>query len=170
MRIAIVGNAGGGKTTVSRRLAAELDLPLHHVDTHQFTPELKIKPFAETIEILNRIQGQSDWIIDGFGPLDIIEKRFELADKIIFVDLPLWRHYFWSGKRLLKSIWSPRAELPKGSYEISLEHIRKLFETIDRIHHKMRPELLRILGREQFKRKLIHITKVNQLGVISLEH
>ena len=37
-RIAIIGNAGGGKTTLARTLATSLDLPLVHVDAVQYRP------------------------------------------------------------------------------------------------------------------------------------
>lgn len=156
-KIAIIGNAGGGKTTLSRRLAQLYHLPLTHIDAIQFVDDLKIRPYKESIAILNEIQNQKAWIIDGYGPLDILQQRFQLADKIVFIDLPLWRHYWWCTKRQIKSLWLPRAELPPGSREASWAHTVKLYKTLWRVHKQMRPELLRILARESFRNKVLVI-------------
>ena len=161
-KIAVIGNAGAGKTTLSRRLAKIYELPLYHVDTYQFLPDLQMRPFKETVEILIPLQEQDSWIIDGFGPLDILEKRFALADQIIFIDFPLWRHYFWATKRQFQSLGSPRSELPKGISELNLQHVLKLYKTIRQVHEKMRPELLRILERPQNREKLLLIRTLPQ--------
>lgn len=156
-KIAVVGNAGAGKTTLSRRLAMVHKLPLTHVDSIQFLAGMKIRPYRESIEILKKIELQEEWIIDGYGPLDLIEKRFQLSDKIVFIDFPLWRHYWWSLKRQFINIFCKRAELPEGCNELSLQYLLKLFKTIKKVHYQMRPELLRIFSREIYKDKIIFI-------------
>lgn len=161
-RIAVVGNAGGGKTTLSRRLAEIHHLPLTHVDAIQFVAGMKIRPHAESLAILNQIQNQDLWIIDGYGPLDIIEKRFLLADRIVFVDLPLWRHYWWCTKRQIINLWSRRPELPEDCDELSLSHTVKLYKTLWRVHQQMRPELLRIFAREKHRDKMVFIRGVQE--------
>jgi adenylate kinase family enzyme len=163
MKIAVIGNAGGGKTTLSRRLAEKYNIPVFHVDSYQYLPDLKIRPWPETIQILNEIQAKADWIIDGFGPLDIIENRFSIADKIIFIDFPLWRHILWSTKRQIKSLWAPRTELPEGCNEFNFAHTIKLYKIIWRAHRQMRPELLRILARPSNREKVILIRTLRQL-------
>lgn len=153
-RITVIGNAGAGKTTLSRILAARYQLPLTHVDSIQFTAGMNIRPHAESIAILNKIQAEDKWLIDGYGPLDILEKRLELADKIIFIDFPIWRHYWWAFKRQIISLWSPRAELPKDCDDASMKQTIKLFKAMWKVHTKMRPEMLRILSREKLKSKV----------------
>ena len=156
-KIAIIGNAGGGKTTLAQKLGAQLSLPVTHVDSIQFLAGMKIRPHAESIQILNEIEARDAWIIDGFGPLDIIENRFQLADRILFIDLPLWRHYWWCTKRQMQNLWSKRGELPPGCDEFSIAQTRKLYRTLWKVHHQMRPELIRILSRPQFKNKTLRI-------------
>jgi adenylate kinase family enzyme len=156
-KIAVIGNSGGGKTTLSRQLAKNLGLPLTHVDTIQFVRGLKIRPHSESIESLEHIQRESQWIIDGYGPLDILEKRLELADTIIFIDFPIWRHFWWCTKRQIKNIWSPREELPEGCSELSWEHTKKLYKGLWQVHTKMRPEMLKILSRDYLQAKVIYI-------------
>lgn len=158
-RTAVIGNAGAGKTTLSRILAVKRGLPLIHVDSIQFLPGMKIRPHAESIRALLEIQAQEKWIIDGYGPLDILEQRLQRAEEIIFIDWPLWRHYWWAGKRQIQSLWSPRTELPAGCREASLEQTMKLFKTIGRVHRQMRPELLRILNRPGLQEKSVHIRR-----------
>lgn len=118
-----------------------------HIDSIQFQPGMKLRPYKETIEFLLEIQNNSEWIIDGYGPLDILEKRFAMADQILFLDLPLWQHIFWFFKRQLRNIFSQRAELPENCSEATIEQTRKTLRTILSSHKQMRPELIRILDR-----------------------
>lgn len=161
-RVAVIGNAGGGKTTLSRRLAEIHSLPLTHVDAIQFLPGMKIRPYRESIDILKKIQEQESWLIDGYGPLDILELRFQKAEQIVFIDLPLWRHYWWATKRQIKSLWLRREELPEGCEEFSLAHTLKLYKTLWRVHQQMRPELIKILVRESNKNKTIYIRTLRE--------
>lgn len=157
MRIAIIGNVASGKTTLARKLSQEKNIEVTHVDSIQFIKNLKIRPYKETIEILTEIQNKKSWIIDGYGPLDILEKRFELADQIIFLDPPIFKNYIRLALRQIKNIFFPRKELPAECNEICWGHTVKLFKTIHQLHTKMRPELVRILNREIYKKKLLHI-------------
>lgn len=164
-KIAIIGNSCGGKTRLSHFLAKKHQLPLIHVDQIQFMPGLKFRPFAESIQILKAEQAKTSWIIDGFGPLDILEDRLKLADQIIMIDLPIATHYYWAFKRVLKNIFiTQRSELPENSNERNWNHIVKLFKTIHQVHTKMRPEMLRILSREAYKQKTIIIQNTQTLN------
>lgn len=157
MRIVVVGNIAGGKTALSRRLAEIHGLPLTHVDSLQFLPGMKIRPLNETRQTLREISEGGAWLIDGYGPLDLIEKRFQAADHVVFVDLPIWRHYWWCTKRQLQNFWSRREELPEGCDERTWEHTKKLYKTLWQMHTKMRPELLRIFARENLRGKMIFV-------------
>lgn len=159
-RVAVVGNAGGGKTTLSRRLAELYQLPLTHVDSIQFLPGMKIRPFKESVEILAEIQSRDTWLIDGYGPLDIIVKRFELAECVVFIDFPIWQHFWWCTKRQIQNLWSRRQELPAGCSEVSWSHTVKLYKSIWKAHKLMRPELLKIFNRETLRDKMVYVRTV----------
>ncbi len=167
MKIAIVGNAAGGKTFLSRKLGARLSLPIVHVDSIQFLPQMKIRPHVETIVALRAAALKENWIIDGYGPLDIIEERFLIADRIIFIDLPLWRHYLWAVKRQIKHLWVRRIELPDGCREANISQSIKLFKSIWITHKKMRPELLKIFARDHLKPKMLSIRSLSELNRIA---
>ena len=161
-KIAVIGNAGGGKTAMSRYLAGRYNLPVVHVDAIQFISGMKVRPHKESIAMLLAHEDQEKWIIDGYGPLDIIVKRFAKADKIVFIDFPLWRHYWWCTKRQIKNLWSRRAELAEGCDERSWEHTVKLYKTLWRVHKQMRPELIRILNREHLRDKVVTVHTYSQ--------
>jgi adenylate kinase family enzyme len=66
-RIVVIGNAGGGKSTVTRRLAERSGLRQIEVDRLLWQADWKLTPAdiyeSEHVEII-----QSDgWIIDGLG-------------------------------------------------------------------------------------------------------
>lgn len=166
-RIAVIGNAGAGKTTLSRLLAKKYNLPITHVDTIQFTAGMNIRPHAESISTLTDIQAQEEWLIDGYGPLDILIQRLNLADQIIFIDFPIWRHYWWATKRQITSLWSPRKELPPNCNDATLQQTLKLYKTIWKVHTQMRPEMLRILSRENFKSKVISIHNLADWKIVT---
>lgn len=154
-KISIIGNVATGKTTLSRILSVELNIPVTHVDSLQFLPGMIIRPHRETIQDLLKIQTkQESWIIDGYGPLDILIDRLHKSDTIIFLDLPVYQMYLSCFFRQLKNIFSPRPELPAGCSELSLKHTVKLMKTIYQQHAKMRPELIRILSKDELKSKV----------------
>jgi adenylate kinase family enzyme len=163
-RIAIIGNVASGKTTLARLLSKTKNIPATHIDSIQFLPGLVMRPYQETIKILSEIQNQPAWIIDGYGPLDILEGRLQLSDQIIFIDLPVWLNYYWLIKRQLKNIFVPRNELPIGSSELTWAHTKKLFRSVNQINSKMHPELRRILSQEIYRDKLVRIESVSDLN------
>ena len=92
-RIAIIGNAGGGKSALARKLREILNLPVTHVDTIQYQSGWRRTPNDECDRILIEAAGKEHWVIDGFGNDDVIESRIDSADTVIFTDYPIWRHY-----------------------------------------------------------------------------
>ncbi len=167
MRIAVVGNAAGGKTKLSRKLGERYSIGVTHIDSIQFLPGMIIRPHAETIKTLRTVALKQSWIIDGYGPLDIIEERFLIADHIIFIDLPVWRHLLWAVKRQFENIFKKRAELPENCNEQKFSHFKKLLKSIWVAHQKMRPELLKIFNREHLLPKLIWVRSLSDLKKLS---
>ncbi len=100
------------------------------------------------------------WIIDGFGRLESMERRFREADKIVFVDFPLWRHYWWCTKRQFTSLWRPREELPAGCDEATIAYTLELYQILWRVHTKIRPKLLSIFDDEAIRNKVVRVTSL----------
>ena len=89
-KVMIIGNGGGGKTTLAYRVAEKHELPLIELDTLQFQPGWVRIAEADLRQEIKEIHDTDRWLIDGFGPWDQIEERARLADTIIFVDHPIW--------------------------------------------------------------------------------
>ena len=66
-KVAIFGNAGAGKSTLSRALAARSGLPLHTLDKIAWRAGGAPVPEAEYRRAHADILRQDQWIIDGYG-------------------------------------------------------------------------------------------------------
>jgi adenylate kinase family enzyme len=112
-RVAIFGNAGGGKSTLGRRLAELTGLPLYVVDMMQFRSSGIQVPRHEFLQAHADLLRRDGWIIDGFGGAAVAWERFAAADTLIYVDLPLLTHYIWVTKRLIKGLFANPKVGPK---------------------------------------------------------
>jgi Isopentenyl transferase len=107
-KVAVFGNAGGGKSMLSRQLAKITGLPLYVLDIIQFRegrywPEEQSGGKVSDEEYLKthrEILGRDQWIIDGYGSVASAWERFAVADTLVYVDLPLLTHY-WVSQRAL---------------------------------------------------------------------
>lgn len=118
-KVAIFGNAGGGKSTIARRLAELTGLPLYPVDMMQFRAvpgDVPSEvPHAEYLRTHSLLLTGDAWIIDGYGCRMSAWERFAAADTLIYIDLPLATHFLWVTKRLLKGIFVTTEGWPAGS-------------------------------------------------------
>src|SRR4029434_10118433 len=112
-RVAVFGNAGGGKSTLARRLAAATRLPLHVIDEMQFRAGGVEVSQDEYLRNHAELLSRDEWIIDGFGGARAAWERFAAADTLVLVDLPLITHYWWVTKPLILRLfvtakgWAP---------------------------------------------------------------
>ena len=88
-RVAVFGNAGAGKSRLARELATITGLPLHVIDMMQFRDGGEEVPHAEFLTTHAALLREDTWIIDGFGSVETAWQRFDRADTLIHVDLPL---------------------------------------------------------------------------------
>lgn len=103
-KVAVFGNAGGGKSTLARQLAQLTQLPLYPLDVIQYKPGGGEVPQAEYLKAHTELLSRDAWIIDGFGCVASAWERFSAADTLIYINLPLFTHYRWVTKRLLKGL------------------------------------------------------------------
>ena len=93
-RIAIIGSAGTGKSTLARRLGELTGLSVVHLDALYWHPGWLATPDEEWDAIVREIVSRESWITDGnYGRT--MEPRLERADTVLFLDFPrvvcLWR-------------------------------------------------------------------------------
>ena len=114
-RVAVFGNAGGGKSALARQLAGITGLPLHVIDLLQFRPGGAAVPHDEYVALHRSLITQDAWIIDGYGDTATAWERFGRADTLVYVDLPLSVHYWRVTKRLIKGLFADPQGWPKDS-------------------------------------------------------
>lgn len=114
-RVAVFGNAGGGKSTLARRLASLTGLPLHPIDRMLYRTGGEKVPHETYLAEHAGILLRDEWIIDGFGCAASAWARFARADTLVHVDLPLLTHYWWVTKRLVAGHFVTPAGWPEGS-------------------------------------------------------
>jgi adenylate kinase family enzyme len=120
-KIAIFGNAGGGKSTLARHLAEATGLPLFPTDKMKYRPGGAEVPHDEYLKAHAALLSRDEWIIDGFGCFSSAWQRFAAADTLIHIDLPLFTHAMWVTKRLLTGVyknpegWPENSPILKGS-------------------------------------------------------
>lgn len=66
-RVAVIGNASGGKSTLSRALGAALVLPVYSIDKLQWKPGWRHMPSADFEREHNTLIARDRWIIDGWA-------------------------------------------------------------------------------------------------------
>lgn len=91
-RIAVIGNAAGGKSTLARRIAAARGLPLRELDRIAWTADWLPTPAARFEAGLRDWLDAPGWVIEGTGRLPFLPMLIERASTLVLVDLPVWIH------------------------------------------------------------------------------
>jgi adenylate kinase family enzyme len=78
-RILVTGNAGSGKTRLSRKLARNLNLELIHLDQMVWLPRWEAAAMDERQRRIKEATQKPNWVIDG-----VSLKTMKAADVIVF--------------------------------------------------------------------------------------
>ena len=161
-KVAIFGNTGGGKSTLSQQLAKITELPLHILDKIQFQPGGAEIPAADYQRRHAQILAADRWIIEGFGSLETVWQRLDQADTLVFVDLPLYVHFWWVTKRLLTGYFKPPAGWPDQSplWASSLNSYRVLWLC----HQRLTPRYRQYIATVPSPRQVYHLRSPTQIA------
>ena len=160
-RIAVIGNAGGGKSRMAARLGDALDIPVYPLDKLQWRPGWVACPADEFDQQHDDLIQRDRWIIDGFATWDSIERRFDAADTIILVDHPLWVHYWWAIKRQFMCIFRPRPDFVENCPMLPKTWV--LLKMIWHINKNSLPRLIEMIHAKRGRKKVFHIRSPKQL-------
>jgi adenylate kinase family enzyme len=116
-KVAEFGNAGGGNSTLAKRLADLTQLPLYPLDMIQYGTGGGEVPHEEYLKAHADLLRQGEWIIDGFGCVASAWQRFSEADTLVYIDLPLIMHHWWVTKRLIKGLYATPEVWPRSHVE-----------------------------------------------------
>ena len=152
-RVAVFGNAGGGKSTLARRLSEITRIPLYVIDVMRFPNGGPAIPPDEYSRLHAELLRRESWIIDGFEDVSSAWERFARADTLVYVDLPLFTHFRWVTKRFVQGLFATPPGWPEGSPLISstISSYRVLWPC----HRHLTPKY-RALVMEERERKEVH--------------
>jgi adenylate kinase family enzyme len=160
LRTVVIGNSGGGKSTLARRLASTSKCDHVEIDALLWQPGWQLTP----VEIYNaehaRLIGKESWIIDGLGRLDSIPARLARATDIVLVDMPLWVHFWLAAERQLR--WSSGLIENPPAGLTTMPSTEALFRTIWEVDRDWMPEIRRRVALEEQRGK--RIFRLNSIG------
>ncbi len=161
-KIAIIGNGGGGKSTLARQLGGALDLPVFSLDDYQWQPGWKpTAPEAMSAAHETWLSG-SGWVIDGWGSWDLIERRFGEVDLIVVTDFPLRLHYQWALKRQVQAMLGlSKGWPPPGCSALSITWL--LMKTIRRVNRDSLPRVTRLTSESPLRSRVIELRSPGEL-------
>lgn len=164
-RVMVIGNAGGGKSTLSGAVCAAHGLPYFAIDKIQWKPHWVRTPAQEFQDLHNTILSNKRWLIDGYGPMQSVEDRLARCDTVIFVDHPFRVHVWWATKRQFKSLFIGRSDGPEGCpmWRVTF----RLYRMMWWLHRDMRPKLTKAIYSHADRIRIIHIKSPAELDAFA---
>jgi adenylate kinase family enzyme len=161
-KVAVFGNAGGGKSTLARRLAELTRLPLYPLDMIQFRPGGGEVPRDDFLRAHTELLQRDTWIIDGFGGLKPAWERFACADTLVYVDLPLATHFRWVTKRFVKGVFGTPEGWPEGSPMISstIDSYRVVWQC----HRHLTPRYRQLVADSRGAKRVHHLRSAAEMA------
>jgi adenylate kinase family enzyme len=86
-RVLVIGSPGAGKSTLSGRLAAGLNVPVHYLDRHHWLPGWKYRDSASAREAMRVLAETPEWVMDG-NFAETFDLRMPRADTLVWLDYP----------------------------------------------------------------------------------
>lgn len=162
-RVAVFGNAGGGKSTLARELSALTRIPLYVIDLIEFRAGGGKVPRDEYVKAHEEWIHRDEWIIDGFGGKTTAWERFAVADTLIHVDLPLHVHYRWVTKRFIKGIFRNPEGWPERSPLLS--STIDSYRVIGLCHRHLTPQYRHLIASEAGSKRIHSLTSPAQIRI-----
>lgn len=161
-KVAVFGNAGGGKSTLSKKLFQVTGLPLCVLDKIQYQSNGTKVTQEEYKRTHEKILVNDRWIIDGFGCMETLWQRLNEADTLVFVDLPLYVHFWWVTKRLITGYFKP----PQGWHQISpiLKSSLSSYRVLWLCHKYLTPKYREYIEQAQSTKNVYHIRSTQQIS------
>jgi len=152
-RVVIIGNAGAGKSTLARKLAARRGLPHIEVDRLLWEEGWKIAP----TEVYERQHAEAiagdRWVIDGLGRRASIPDRVSRATEIILIDMPLWIHFWLAAERQIA--WTRGSiDHPPGGIA-QMPPTQGLFQAIWEVEHDWMPAIRSLCDEAEVRGKIV---------------
>lgn len=116
-RVMVVGSSGGGKTTLSRRVAGHINAEYFSIDRDvRWLPNWSQRDGEEQHRILKEIVVRERWVLDGSNP-STFEMRLPRTDLVIWMRLPRLACLMGVARRVAKHYGRVRPDMADGCPE-----------------------------------------------------
>mgnify|MGYP004656746365 FL=1 len=125
MKILIVGTVGTGKTTLAKKLSKDYNIKYYEIDSivHDDRQNGRKREEEEQNVIVKNINKNENWIIEGVLRKNL-QYLLELADKIIYLDVPKYKRNI----RILKRYIKQKLKLEKSNYKPDIKMLKMMFK------------------------------------------
>lgn len=161
MKVLIIGIVASGKTTLARRLSKETNIKNYEIDLIVHDDKNKRKRTnKEQQKIIEKINKQSDWIIEGTLRKNLYN-LLELADKIIYLDIPIQVRK----RRILLRYIKQKLKIEKSNYRPNKEVLKNMYKWTNEFENnkiELEEEILK------YKEKLIVLKSKRKIKLYKL--
>jgi adenylate kinase family enzyme len=164
-RVLIIGNSGGGKSTLARRLGDKLGLPVIHLDVLFWKPGWVESDDEEFRSRIAAALAAPAWVCDGNfgGSWDL---RMPLADTIVWIDQPAWLCLIRAVGRVFEYRDGTRPDMAEGCREKIDFKFYHFILTYDR---KVRPKLEAALAHHGAHARILRLTSDREVEAFVAE-
>lgn len=158
MKILIIGIVASGKTTLAKKLSNKLKIEHYEIDSivHDDINCTK-RTIHEQKRIIKDINKKQDWIIEGTLRKNLYF-LLDLADKVIYLDIPLRIRKI----RILSRFIKQKLGIEKCNYKPTLKMLKSMYKWTEE-YEKQRADFE--LQLKQYSDKLIILNNINKLEV-----
>jgi adenylate kinase family enzyme len=160
-KVAVFGNAGGGKSTLARRLAELTRIPLYALDTIKYRAGGGEVPHDQYLKKHAELLERDAWIIDGFGCVESSWERFGAADTLVYVDLSLVTHFLWVTKRLFTGFFVTPEGWPEDSP--MLRSTIASYRVLWLCHRQLTPKYRELVSEARHHKRVHHLRSAAEM-------
>lgn len=142
-KIHVIGSVGSGKTTLARKLSAQLAVPHYELDNvvwERGPHGDRRRTEKERDALLQEIIASDSWIIEGVHHT-WVKESLRQADRIILLDPPYSQRTY----RIIKRFIKQKLHLEKANYKPTFKMFRKMFRWNRYFETVSKPEIVELL-------------------------
>jgi adenylate kinase family enzyme len=152
-RVVVIGNAGGGKSTLARKLALARGLRHVEIDRLLWRDGWTLTPTDVYMRQHDDIIAGDNWVIDGLGQQTSIPGRITRATEVILIDMPLWVHFWLAAERQIAWATGKLEHAPGGIAQ--MPPTQALFRTIWDVEQNWMPGVRNLCNEAEALGKIV---------------
>lgn len=161
-RIAVIGSAGSGKSTVAATLARSLGLPLIHLDEHYYRAGWEPLSMSEWRSVHDELVAGAAWVMDG-NYKSTLPARLRATDTVVFLDSPGWLCLWRVLVRRLRWLGRRAPGMADGCVERLDRRTPQFLRYVWGYPRTMRPQVLGLLADRAHGAQVVHLASRGQV-------